>query len=542
MKGYSTKAKELAKKVPVKIWIIVGAAIALIILAAIIFAPKKEYTVLFTEMSDEDTAWVTSYLNENGVTDYRIEANNTILVPPGDEAQLKARILMENKLTTGFGYDSYYERVSALSTESERSRAFMLLLNDRLSAVVRCFDGVREAIVTINEGEDRRYVLDSDNAVEASASVFVELRNGQMLTDAQADAIRALVSRSVKGLNIDSVTITDGYGNTYSGTGLMDINDSSALKLKLEEQYANRTKTEVMNILADAFGGPENVRVGVNCEIDIDNKVTDSKRYYLPDWAADGSTNGEGIVNSKYWEDIVNRGENETAGGVVGTPTNSDLNTYVEESMTVDGSERYIKTSGQVDYQNDEDITHTEGVGGRLVDCSVSVTINSDTAGAVNVDNLRAHIARVAGIDDDVAAAKISIFVTPFPRSNDIGNQTPAEPGTVTMWAVYAALGGLVLFFILLTIILLVVKRRRKKRLERQLALQEEMRRKSAEELLASVAIPSQEQQPVGADVMELKTEKSMELRRDIRKFADENPEIAAQMIRAMLRGGEKDG
>ena len=38
---------------------------------------------------------------------------------------------------------------------------------------------------------------------------------------------------------------------------------------------------------------------------------------------------------------------------------------------------------------------------------------------------------------------------------------------------------------------------------------------------------------------MEMQTEKSMELRQDIRKFAEENPEIAAQMVKNWLREGE---
>ena len=41
---------------------------------------------------------------------------------------------------------------------------------------------------------------------------------------------------------------------------------------------------------------------------------------------------------------------------------------------------------------------------------------------------------------------------------------------------------------------------------------------------------------------MSLKSEKSMELRRDIRKFADENPEVAAKMVRILLKGEENDG
>ena len=58
-------------------------------------------------------------------------------------------------------------------------------------------------------------------------------------------------------------------------------------------------------------------------------------------------------------------------------------------------------------------------------------------------------------------------------------------------------------------------------------------------ELLAS--IPSAQPEQNGADVMSLNTEKSMELRKEIRHFADDNPEIAAQIIRTLLRGGEEN-
>ncbi|MFQ7450380.1 MAG: hypothetical protein ACLRNQ_01895 [Flavonifractor plautii] len=41
-----------------------------------------------------------------------------------------------------------------------------------------------------------------------------------------------------------------------------------------------------------------------------------------------------------------------------------------------------------------------------------------------------------------------------------------------------------------------------------------------------------------GADIMNLQTEKSMELRKDVRKFAEDNPEIAAQMVKSWSREG----
>ena len=52
-----------------------------------------------------------------------------------------------------------------------------------MSAVVRKFDGVKEAVVTINPGEDHRYVLDKDNVVEATESVALTMMGRQKLTN-----------------------------------------------------------------------------------------------------------------------------------------------------------------------------------------------------------------------------------------------------------------------------------------------------------------------------------------------------------------------
>ena len=45
-----------------------------------------------------------------------------------------------------------------------------------------------------------------------------------------------------------------------------------------------------------------------------------------------------------------------------------------------------------------------------------------------------------------------------------------------------------------------------------------------------------------GADIMEVNTEKSMELRKMVRQFAQNNPEIAAQMVKSWLKGENDDG
>jgi len=43
-----------------------------------------------------------------------------------------------------------------------------------------------------------------------------------------------------------------------------------------------------------------------------------------------------------------------------------------------------------------------------------------------------------------------------------------------------------------------------------------------------------------GADIMDINTEKSMELRKTLRQFVQTNPEVAAQMLKTWLRGEEE--
>ena len=55
----------------------------------------------------------------------------------------------------------------------------------------------------------------------------------------------------------------------------------------------------------------------------------------------------------------------------------------------------------------------------------------------------------------------------------------------------------------------------------------------------AVVAAPEPEV-PAQPDILEMQTEKSMELRKDVRQFAQDNPEIAAQMVKNWLREGNQ--
>ena len=536
-KAVLEKGKEFLKKIPKFVFIVAGIVVVAVVVIAAVVLNNKDYTVLFTGLGSEEASEIVTYLNDNGVTDYRVENNDTILVPEGQEAQLKAQLLMEGYPESGYSYSTYYDHVSALSTESERNTAYLLLLQDRMSAVVRNFDGVKDAVVNINQGEDRSYILDQNNMVDASASVFVTMEDtDDKLTDSQADAIRRLVARSVQGLEVESVEISDSMGHSYGGsTELDETTDLSALKLQLEEENNNKIRAEILQVLEPLFGW-ENVAVGVNCTVDVNRSTEDSTTYTLPQ----GSQDGQGLIGSEVYSNRIVRDEDETAGGTVGTETNADLPTYVEEEITPDGTEKEISTEGQNDYLNNSSTVHEERVAGTITDCMVSVSINTDTAGNVDVNQIRTHVARAAGITDEQAETRISILPRSFYTEGGNQNQNGLGDGgefqlPIPVEVAVAISAGLFLLLVF-TIVMMIVLHRRRKRKESEAALAA-----AAAQQVIPMEIPMAEPQE-GADVMSLQTEKSMELRKDVRQFADDNPEIAAQMIRTLLKGGGNGG
>ena len=548
------KAKTFLKKVPKKLYL---SLVVLLVaaLAIVVFLHTRPYEILFTDLKDSEMSSILSYLDESGFTEYQVEGDDTILVPASQEAGLKARLLMAGYPQSGFAY-TYTAPSGTLSTESERAEAALHELEAKLSSVVRNFEGVKDASVNINPGENRGYVLDSNRVINATASVFVALQDSsRQLGREQADAIRNLIAHSVKGLEFDSVMITDEAGNTYAPSDEAADAEASALKMRLEQENANKIRTEVLRTLTPYFG-EENVRVAVNCTVDVSRTVENNTDVYLPDWAADGSTNGRGIVGSRIYNYVVVRDDEETAGGTVGTTTNADLPEYVEDLPELNGTEDELNLSGQVDYDNSRSEKQIVRTAGYLTDCMISVSINSRVAGSVNYDELQTHVARAAGIvgpkdpvtGKEILDDKISVMALPFyDPAEEMPGLEPVPGFQVETWMIVTA-GVAAALLLVLLVVLLLLKKKKKKKLAKQLAAaqaaQAAQAASAARDVDAILAAAGDfvAEQDTGADVMSLQTERSMELRQDIRKFAEENPEIAAQMIKSWLRGDDDNG
>lgn len=537
LKGLWEKIKGFFIKMNKKMRVLLGVAagvilVTIIVIVSMLTLKEEPYAVLFTGLSNTETSSIMSYLEENSITEYQVNEDQ-ILVPAEMESQLKAQLLMAGYPKSGYLYDSYFENVSSMSTTSERDTAFLIALQQRMEAIICNFNGVRSASVTIAPGKDQTYVLDDTSKVNASASVVVTMEQGYALNKSQASAIRTMVTHGVQGLTIGDVSITDNYGNTYSAdTDLSNLSDGSALKLRLEQETNNKVRTSVLNVLTGIYG-EDNVRVAVNSVVDVSRKIVESTEYSQPA----GANPGAGLIGSETWLYQVTRDGEDGVGGAVGTTTNSDIPEYVETELELNGNENYAGSSGNREYDTNKSTTQMEVIAGTVTDVSVSVTINrnSPNASAVTEETLRDHVAMAAGIDEDDPERRISIVIAPFYEPS-ISIINPNGDGIqLPSWALYAAIAGLVVFLLLLVLILVLLRRSKKKKLEKQKAEEEARQAQLAAEAAAAAVTPSES----GADIMDLNMEKSMELRKTVRQFAQNNPEIAAQIIKNWLKGDE---
>ena len=541
LKGFWEKIKGFFAKLNKKTRILLGvcaAVILVLIIAAALLLNRKEYATLCTGLTASETSSVITFLNENGVTDYKI-SGDSILVPKGREEQLQVQLVTSQTLGSGFLYDFYTKNTGTFSTEAERKEAMRIATEERLGAIIRQFDGVQDAWVDITLGTRRVYVLD-DQTSQSTAAVTITPEGNRQLSASVVEAIRYTVSHSVEELNIGSVSIVTTNGYTYNDTtGVGTIADANALQLQYQEEINNKVRSQVYEALRRIYGD-DNVTVSVNTTVDMSRKVVESTKYAQPE----GSATNAGLIGTEKWFWVENAGGDTTVGGTVGTSTNSDIPYYPD--VVPDGAEdgRYTSGDGERNYHLDQEVTQREVLAGTIIDLSVAVTINqkSENAGSMTVEQLTRHVAVAAGIGTNVENwdSHVSVAIAPFadnaPDAGPDGFFVRLLAG-VPDWMILAAIGGLILFIILLIIILLLRRRAKKKRLAKQAALEAEMR-EAEEAAAAAAAAEILAAAPTGgADIMEVNTEKSMELRKVVRQFAQNNPEIAAQMVKTWLKG-----
>ena len=348
------------------------------------------------------------------------------------------------------------------------------------------------------------------------------MKSGAELSERQASAIQRLVARSVPDMEMENVSVFDQNGieltTDTDGTG---TNTTEAELARIVEQ---KIEQKVVNVLVP-FYGEGNVRVAANGSINMERIIRETTTYTTPDKINENDKTG--IISHEEGSTDEGTGT-DTAAGVAGTEENADITEYNQQDGA--NTNTYNSETYSRDYLVNQVKEQTEIDPGVMDNLTVSVSVNGTGFGNLQYNEVRELVANATGIPMDEIDQKITAVAAPFYTDETAQDVGAVAQGFIQRYGWIAAVIGGALLIIFL-IVFLIVRRIRKKRRERELAAQ------AADTLVIPDTIDDKED----LNILSMQNERSRELRENIRDFAEENPEISAQMLRSWLNGGEKD-
>ncbi len=538
--------------------------ITLIAVLALNLTKNKDYSTLFTGLSQEEAQQVVSLLQDSGI-DYRYNSSNgAIRVPEASADQTRANLLSQGYPKNGFAYDMYLDHTGLMTTESDKKQITLYDLQDRLGATIRLFEGVRDAKVTIVEAADKQYVLGDSSGNTASASVVVTMNTGSTLTAEKAQAVKNLISCSVRGMNFttvsvfDSATMLEVGGDSGSTAG--GASDLTSLTTLVESNIA----ANVRRVLEQLYG-TGNVAVSVKGKLNMERLIQESTQYTTPDKI--NETDKTGLLQT---EDLTNEDSlaaDQSAGGLVGADANADTPRYTNEDGTEQVNEGYSNSTASRVWLYNMLKEQRQIDPGVLEDTSIGVVIISDD-NSVDIEDLLRLVANSAGVPVDTVNEKVTIIRSPGPEEEVVPPPVVPVSGVVAFVTsiplpVLIAIGAGAVLLLLLLLLLMIRSRRRKRAAEllagdefidgdqmpgEGLVMNEDGELVADEDGEGVVSAPGlkeiDDEFSKNEEILNLRMQRSLRLKQNIGDFVDQNPQIAAKLVQSWLRGeeGSEDG
>lgn len=532
MKERIEQLKEFAGKLGSKTKKLIIAGAVLLIAAAVIIAlvlNNRPYEVLFTGLGKEEAQQIVTKLQDDGVG-FKLQDDSTILVRKDIVDVTKAKLVQEGYPKSGFTYDTFINNAGLMTTDSDKRTYKLYELQNRIGSTIRLFENVKDAKVTIALGEESKYVLDDSSQTESSATAVVTMSDGGTPTEEQAAAIQRLVAKSIPGMELTQVAVFDGNGNDVSvtdGETLPDGTNAEEIAGVIEDQIEDK----VHDVLGPIYGN-QNVRISARAIVDMQSLIRETTTYNTPEKIDEKDKTG--IISHEEGMNENSQNGTGTAGGEVGTESNADTTEYAAGN-NANSSSRSESESFSKDYLVNQIKEQGQVAPGVLTDLTVSVAINGRNYGNLTEKQIRDLVGNAVGIAAADRAEKISLVSAPFYERPEEEEQ-PVSAKAISKNMLYLLIAIAAALLILLIVILLIIRKRRKKKEEEELL--------EAENLASSEALLNEEAEldRINREMQAIQNDKGMELKRNVRDFAEQNPEISAQLLKSWLNGGENNG
>ena len=229
---------------------------------------KPEMTTLYSSVSETEKSKIIDSLQNMGIEIQLDPATGELLVPTTVYHQARISLAAQGLPEYSGGGFGSLENMPLGVSRSVEGLKLRQAQEAELGKSITEISSIQSARVHLALPEKSVFVRDQ---TPPTASVFVSLKNGRKLDQAQVLAITNLVSSSVPAMSPSNVSIIDQFGNLLSNSpddpdqALAD--SQLEYRMRLENIYRNRIKSLVTPIV-----GSGNINAQVNIEIDFTRK------------------------------------------------------------------------------------------------------------------------------------------------------------------------------------------------------------------------------------------------------------------------------
>ncbi|MCX7046230.1 MAG: flagellar basal-body MS-ring/collar protein FliF [Candidatus Sumerlaeota bacterium] len=245
------------------------------IAAFVIRVKTGNLDLLYGRLSEEDAGTIVERLKARNI-EYQIREGGQIYVPSTVKYELRAELAAEGLPYNGGGVGFEIFDKSQIGMTSYHQRInFQRALRGELGRTISSLSVVRSARVTIQNPEPSPFIEEEQ---KPSATVVVDLKNGQTLTGQQVRGIAYIVSAAVTGLTMESVKVVNGRGELLSPGDTGKLGDETTQQLVYQRNHERKIGADVEALLEPWFGRGH-VKAQVGATFDFTQTETTSEEY-----------------------------------------------------------------------------------------------------------------------------------------------------------------------------------------------------------------------------------------------------------------------
>lgn len=477
---------------------------------------RVTYAPLFTNLDLDDSGRIVEDLKTKKI-DYKLEdGGKDILIDEKLIDGYRIEVATEGNMPEKSSGFEMFDDMGMMATDEDRQVMYQRALSGELQRSIMSLDGINSAKVHLVLPE--KSIFETEKK-PGSASVVIDVDPTEKISNETIRGMAALVYGAVDNVPEENIQIIDSKGNLLSEflkednkDGTVDLDGYSEMR----EDFQKKVEGNLDELLSGVFGR-DKVKVSVFADLDFDAEETTTISYSDPVTRSEQTTSmSDSMIGGNIGDADSNVVGDEEDGILVDRTINNELTTDTTTTIKAPGKVRKLTTSVVYDgnlspESEDQMLSIVAAATGYDTDRGDFISIEGVNFDRTYEEEMQAELDAIR----DAETAKGGIF------------------GEFTDYIVYG-IAGLLLLLLIAGIVRTVINKRR-----------EEEEDLFAEEF--SMDVPISELEHAMVDITDEEEEEvvekieKIEIVRDVNQikaseFAEEHPEVAADLIRAWMR------